>query len=451
MQSPNKENQNIEFKLNLDYKAIAKAVVAFANTTGGKIFIGISDDGTKKGIELGKNTLENLANEISRKTDPPIRPLILTRKINTKKVIIEIIVEKSFLRPHFASYIAYQRVGSTSQKMSATAIEVMLSHKKNQSYDLQIFDPSFNETILSLTKVRDFLQVTQKSYKEIDYLLSRNCLLAKEQKLIPTIAGILLFAKNPGQFLVQARTTVINHMVTLNGNTRSNSLKNIKNFTGTLLEQLEEIVAEIYRNYPPLEYLNEETLRREKIPVIPLLILRELIVNSLVHRVYEDYGRHIMIHLYQDRIVCHNPAQFQEGFKVEELKRYQYSRNPILARVFFEAGFIEEVGSGVDKILAWAEGTGQQNQPVYQFCNQELITTIFLAKPEIILAEKLGLLDKERQILKILSTHQGYSSSELASILKVSKDTVLKYLHRLKQFIKLSEEGKGRTKRYRWI
>ena len=70
------EKENVEFKTSLEYDAIMKAISAFSNKRGGTIIVGISDQHDIVGVDIGRNTLENLANNIRRETDPQVFPYI---------------------------------------------------------------------------------------------------------------------------------------------------------------------------------------------------------------------------------------------------------------------------------------------------------------------------------------------------------------------------------------
>ncbi len=83
------ENQEVEFKESLKLEdEIGQEVSAFSNTNSGKIFIGIKDSGEVTGVQIGKNTLENLANYIKRHTDPKIYPSMKVGKVDGKETLL---------------------------------------------------------------------------------------------------------------------------------------------------------------------------------------------------------------------------------------------------------------------------------------------------------------------------------------------------------------------------
>jgi ATP-dependent DNA helicase RecG len=96
------ESETLEFKRSLsDFDSILATISAFANTRGGRILIGVDDDGKVVGVYIGRGTLEELVNKISQNTQPKIYPEIKVSKINGKQ-IIEIIVTERSDKPVFA-------------------------------------------------------------------------------------------------------------------------------------------------------------------------------------------------------------------------------------------------------------------------------------------------------------------------------------------------------------
>ena len=96
------ESETVEFKSSLsELKQIIETLSAFSNGEGGKIFVGVDDEGQIKNVDIGRNTIENLANKIKRNTDPPLYPSIAVEEHDTKKIIV-IKIAKSPIKPVFA-------------------------------------------------------------------------------------------------------------------------------------------------------------------------------------------------------------------------------------------------------------------------------------------------------------------------------------------------------------
>ena len=116
------ESQSLEFKESLKLKdEIGETVSAFSNSDGGIVVVGVSDSGGIPGVDIGKNTLEELANYIKRNTDAQVFPSVKTLEVGEKNVVmIEVVegAEKSF----FFKNHAYKRVGKTNQRISTSEI-----------------------------------------------------------------------------------------------------------------------------------------------------------------------------------------------------------------------------------------------------------------------------------------------------------------------------------------
>jgi len=116
------EGQTLEFKASLSLRQeIGQAISAFANTDGGVVMVGVSPDSKIVGVDIGKKTVEDLANWLKENTDPRIYPQIKIHNVDGKDVI-EIIVKEADEKPVFFSSHAYQRVGRTSPRISVSKI-----------------------------------------------------------------------------------------------------------------------------------------------------------------------------------------------------------------------------------------------------------------------------------------------------------------------------------------
>lgn len=110
------EGETLEFKSSLsDFDTILATIFAFSNTKGGRILIGVDDDGKVVGVDIGKGTLEEIANRILQNTNPKIYPEIKVEKVKDKN-IIEIRISERSDKPVFVKGIAYKRVVGTTLK-----------------------------------------------------------------------------------------------------------------------------------------------------------------------------------------------------------------------------------------------------------------------------------------------------------------------------------------------
>jgi ATP-dependent DNA helicase RecG len=206
------EGQYVEFKENTDSKKIGETVSAFANTNDGIIIIGVRDR-TKEitGIEIGKGTLESIANTVKTNTDPKIFPAWIESCKFERKSVIAIKIKENDEKPVFYNGKTFKRVGKTNQKMSVSEMKKLLSESRRMYFDGQICEDATLEEI-DEEKVGTYLE--KKKEPKPGHLDLRTLLLninaAKEQNGIikPTNAGVLLFGKNPQRFILQSQLRV---------------------------------------------------------------------------------------------------------------------------------------------------------------------------------------------------------------------------------------------------
>jgi ATP-dependent DNA helicase RecG len=152
------ENEHSEFKESLLLKEeIGQAVSAFSNANGGSILVGVSNDGKVFGVDIGRNTLEELANYIKRNTDPAIFPSMTILSVEGKEIIV-IEVKESAEKPVFFKNHAYKRVGKTTQMISSSELRKLAKESGARVYwDEQVCEEASMEDI-DEEKVRWFLR-----------------------------------------------------------------------------------------------------------------------------------------------------------------------------------------------------------------------------------------------------------------------------------------------------
>jgi len=152
------ESQNLEFKESLRLKdEIGETVSAFSNSDGGTVIVGVSDGGGVPGVDIGKSTVEELANYIKRNTDPQVFPSVKMVEVGEKNVVI-VEVEESAEKPVFFKNHGYKRVGKTNQMISLSELRKLAKESGGRFYwDEQICKEASLEDI-DEDKVRWYLK-----------------------------------------------------------------------------------------------------------------------------------------------------------------------------------------------------------------------------------------------------------------------------------------------------
>jgi len=197
------ESQSLEFKSSLKLRnEIGETISAFANTSGGVILIGVSDEGKILGVDIGRKTVEDLANWVKENTDPPLYPDVKVHQIGGKD-IIEISLKESDDKPVFFKNHAFQRVGKTNQRISASKIrELAKQEKVKLPWDEKICERAALEDI-DEEKVSWFLSRREsvrnvKTPMDMSFFeLMMNIGAINREAVKPTNAGFLFLGKYP--------------------------------------------------------------------------------------------------------------------------------------------------------------------------------------------------------------------------------------------------------------
>ncbi len=328
---------------------IARHLVAFANANGGVLVIGIEDDGTITGFN------NNFSKSINDFLEVPFS--LCKGKINVTHEIRKIVINSKedsilllFIEPSDNSVIktiddkVYLRVGDKSKLLNHEQVTQLEYDKGERIFeDIIVEDSSIDDVDLELLKKYKDKLGTSLSYEEI--LDARG--LMKKGHL--TNAGILLFAKFPTKFLPNARLRILK----FDGNKfetgqRLNVIKEI-NYECAIPKIIEDIKKTINLQLREFQYLDDNG-NFKIIPEYPEFAWFEGIVNSLTHRNYSIMGDHIRVSLYDDRLEIFSPGKLPNIVTLENMLNTRYSRNPRIARVLSEFGWVKELNEGVKRI-----------------------------------------------------------------------------------------------------
>lgn len=447
------ESEITEFKKSTgEWKEIIETISAFSNTGGGEILVGINNSGEVKGVEIGKNTFEDLTNKIKENTDPEIYPLITTRIINNK-TIMAIRIKESNDHLVLAFGRPYKRVGKSTVRMSKDEYESMIleKHKEKLQFDTQVcIKATIND--IDKEKLRWFLR---KSKEERNYdidpetpirdALNRLNLIQNE---IPNNTAILLFGKDPHKFFPQVKI-------------RAGRFKGIKGLDFIDMKVLEGAIPQLREkamNFM-VEHINHgvffDANRRYDKWEYPLRALEEVLNNALAHR---DYFSNAEIHLsiYDDRIEVWNPGELPPPLTPEDLKREHKSipRNKFLADKLFLIKYIEEWGRGTNRII---DEMRENKLPEPEFKSYSGGFAVILHGPgkffeEKIEKEKLHYLEinkRQGKAIEYLKTINFISTKVYMELNKVSDKTAFLELKDLLAKNILIKEGKGRATVYK--
>ena len=332
------EGQFIEFKESFD-KKIDKEIVAFANASKGRIFLGIDDEGKIKGIKT-TNKLKSQIQNIAKNCDPSINIII-----EEFENILIIKINTGTDKPYKCSTGFYLRQGANSQKMTRDEILDFAIGEGKIRFDEQINKEFKYPRDFDIKKLNNFLEKikVKTTLPKKDILINLGVAVKKEESICLNNAGILFFAKNLKQFYPQAYITCARYK----GETRTNVIDRL-DLKGDLIEQAEEATKFLLKN-TRLAYKFTGKPAREEIPEYPTEAIREGIINAIMHRDYFEKGSNVYLNIYSDRVEIINPGGL---FKItkKELGKRASRRNEIIANLFHRIEFGEKLGSGIKRM-----------------------------------------------------------------------------------------------------
>lgn len=337
------EGQFLEFKQTVSGK-MDKELVAFANSGGGIIIVGIDDFGKIHGIHTLNADISKIES-IARNCDPSIQLSIQKFRYHDKDLLI-INIPDGHEKPHSCSSGFFLRSGTTSQKMTRDEIISFLHVTERVNFEEKPclkfnYPKDFDEEAF-----RQFIALAgiSKGGMSTEELLENLGVVNREgTRLIFNNAGVLFFAREPTRFLRHAVVDCI-----LFQGTDKVDILDRKELKFNLMENVRQAMI-FLKLHLPLKYEITGLVRKE-ILEIPDEALREAVLNAVIHRDYHFDSANISIEIYRDRVEISDPGGLPPGMRFEDLGSKSVRRNKILADLFHRIGEVEKVGSGIGRI-----------------------------------------------------------------------------------------------------
>jgi len=433
------EQQNVEFKSSWhdDY---LKWICGFANAQGGKIFIGLNDTGEVIGLRNYKELMELLPNKIHDL-------LGILAEVNLDqadgKYYIEIVV------PPYSVPISlrgryYYRSGSTKLEFKGPALHDFLLKKSGVTWDDAV-EPRASYNDINEKTVAGFLKAAENAGRlPVDENLTLPELFEKlrlTQNGQLKRAAIILFGKDPAKFYPNTFVKI--------GRFGKNDadLKFQETEEGNLIVLLHGVLTQLNHKFFIRQIAFEGMHRIEK-GEYPVPAIREMLLNSLVHRNY--MGAPIQIRVYDDKISIWNEGSLPEGLTLDALKRSHASRprNPIIADVCFKGGYIDAWGRGTIKILDSCKQS-ELPEPDMQELDGGFIITLFKNNLTEELLIKLGLNDRQVKAVLFVKEKGRITNTEYQELNKTSDRTALRDLEILTEVNVLVKVGEKKGTHYK--
>lgn len=359
-----KEDQTFDCKsIQIEPKALAIPIVAFANADGGVIAIGISDK--SRNVEGVNQHIEKL-NELLRVPFDFCNPSISVtcsyvpctdKDGNENRILLMQIPASSSLHTNQADE-AFMRVGDKSRKLAFDERVQLMYDKGERSFeDTVVYGASIED--IDMDAVAKYVNLLGYSKSPLTYLRENNHFVTtnKNGEEVISVACMLLFGKNPQLFFPRARTRFIRYQgMDEKVGTEMNVIKDVT-FEGTILQQIEKTVEYLETQVAEHTFLGQAgkfVTRRD----YPKFVIQEMVVNACCHRAYNIRGTEIQIKMFDNRIVFESPGRLPGMVRPSNIRHTHFSRNPKIAAFLKTYHYVKEYGEGVDRMCRELEVNG---------------------------------------------------------------------------------------------
>ncbi|WP_315357800.1 RNA-binding domain-containing protein [Prevotella denticola] len=359
-----KEDQTFDCKsIQIDPKALAIPIVAFANADGGTIAVGVSDKNRKiEGVDQHTEKLNELLRVPLDFCNPTVSItsdlLPCTDKDgNENHILLMYIPASSELHANQADE-AFMRVGDKSRKLSFEE-RIQLMYDKGERYyeDTAVYGATADD--IDMAAVERYTELIGYTKSAMQYLHENNGFLttnAKGDEQV-SVACILLFGKYPQKFFPRGRTRFIRYKGTEERvGAEMNVIKDVT-FEGTILDQVKATIAYLETQVEEHTFLGQHgqfVTNRD----YPKFVIQEMVVNACCHRAYNIKGTEIQIKMFDNHLVFESPGRLPGTVKPSNIRHTHFSRNPKIAQFLKAYDFVKEFGEGVDRMCRELEANG---------------------------------------------------------------------------------------------
>ena len=437
-----------------DWAELAKDCVCFANGTGGRLLIGIEDGEVLPpvGQLVPQELLDRLRKRIGELT-VNVQALPILKRADNGGEFIELVIDRS---PSVASTSEgryFLRVGDTCQPVLGDDVLRLANERPGRPWESM--DSGVARDATDATKLAHFILAIDKSdrvkasvkEKAADELLTHYGLA---QGATLTRLGVLLLGT-----AADRRALGTAPLVQAIKYDEQGKKVNKWVWDDCALSPV-ELVDSIWRDVPDFResYEVAEGLYRRSVPAYDEKVVRELLVNALVHRPYTQQGD-IYLNLHPERLEVVNPGRLPLGVTPRNILHASRRRNDGLARVFHDLGLMEREGSGFDLIYDRLLSQGRP-APVPEEGSDWVKVTIQrrILKPEVMRLlteadERFQLTQRERITLGVLAQSEGMTARELGGMLETEgADALAVWLGRLQSFSLVQSSGRTQGTRY---
>lgn len=405
------EGKTLEFKRDLSSPDGAlKTIVAFANTAGGTLLVGVEDRTRHvRGVADALDVEERLASLVSDRITPRLVPEIEILPWRRTQVLA-VRVHPSPSRPHHLiregpERGTYVRVGSTNRRADADLIDELRRFARGEGFDEQPLPGLDSEALDFRAASESFAPVRKLARRDLETL---RIVTEYQGRKVPTVGGMILFGRDrerhfPDAWIQAGR---------FEGTDRSRIVDRVE-IRALPVRAIEEAIAFVHKH--ALHGAEIGPVRRRERWSLPPVAVRETLINAVAHADYAQRGAPLRVSIFDDRLEVENPGLLPFGITLEDLPRgVSKLRNRVIGRVFHALGLIEQWGSGIQRMTAACREAGLA-PPLFEELATRFRVTIATAR-----VDRPQLDGTDQAILDCLAAGAGRSTREIAEVIDLT-------------------------------
>jgi len=438
-----------------DWNEIAKDCIALANATGGRLLLGIEDGQYAPPADqhIPADLPDTLRRKLAERTvNVAVLPDVVTAPNGGQ--YIELSIPRAMAVASTTDGRYFLRVADQSKPVTGDDVMRLASERAALPWETQTtlhipraeVDATKRDKLLAALRASDRVKASVKE-KSNDELLD-HYQLAQGQFL--TNLGVLCLGRQHQR--AQLSTAPVIQFIKYDEHGQKVNKLVWDDHTQSPMELIEAVWLEVpdFRE----RYELPDGLYRQNVPAFDEIVVRELLVNALVHRPYTQRGD-IFLNLYPDRLEMVNPGPLPLGVTPQNVLHTTVRRNEHLARLFHDLKLMEREGSGFDKIFEVLLSQGRPAPELIETHDRVQVTVRRrILKPEVIdfiakADQTYQLTQSERIALGLLAQHDAMTARELSTVLVLSSVEALQpWIKRLLDWDLIRSAGRTQATRY---
>ena len=432
------ENQYFERKglgeKDIKPSKIADEIIGMLNSDGGTLVFGVSDEGEIQDLKILGEKLDDYRKLVFDFIDPPCQVKREEVTIEDKLIFIfhvEQDLERIFHRKDNEKF--FLRVADSNRELNHEQVKKLEYDKNIRRFEEEI-EPDFDPEDLDTSLLQRYKEQINFKGEILDLLYKKHLISKKDGIFSFRKSAVLLFAQDPEKYIPSASVRYIRYQGLESKTGAEHNVVKDERFEDNIPNLIDEIRKFLQISFKEYYFLDIDMGKFKKVPEYPEEAWLEGVVNALCHRSYNVQGNSIYIKHYDNRIEISNSGPLPAQVTVENIKTERFARNPRIARVLEDLGYVRQLNEGVSRIYESMEKSmlakpvyKEQNGNIYLILQNNISTHEKTIHTDLMkkIEKKWGdYNDTQQRILLFIFSLGGVTVGEVSELLGISTTTI---------------------------